>query len=62
MDLQGEQIAVVTGLNNADQLQTLKTGLSPRSCSEASNCDGMRHNFSNYLIDKIALTQEIICV
>lgn len=56
MDLQEEQIAVVTGLNTAEQLQPLKTGMSPWSCSEATNYDGMRHNFGNYLIDKIALT------
>lgn len=57
MDLQGEQIAVVTGLNTADQLhQPLKTWLRPWSCSKASNYDGMRHHFGNYLIYKIALT------
>lgn len=56
MDLQGEQITVVTGLNTADQLQPLKTGLSPWNCSEASDYDGMRHNFGNYLIYKTALT------
>lgn len=54
-DLQGEQIAVVTWVNNAEQLQPLKTGLSPWSCSEPSNYDDMRHNFGNYLIDKIAI-------
>lgn len=48
MDLQEEQIAVVTGLNTADQLQPLMTGLSPWSYSEGSNYDGMRHNFGNY--------------
>lgn len=56
MDLQEKQTAAVTELNNADQLQPLKTGLSPWSCSETSNYDGMRHNFGNFLIDKIALT------
>jgi len=52
--LKGEQIAV-TWVNNADQLQPLKTGLSLWNCSEASNYDDMRHNFGNYLIDKIAI-------
>lgn len=54
-DLRGEQIAVVTRVNNADQLQALWGELSPWSCSEASNCDDMKHNFGNYLIDKIAI-------
>lgn len=62
MDLQEKQTAAVTELNNADHLQPLKTGLSPWSCSETSNYDGMWHNFGNFLIDKITLTWKIICV
>lgn len=30
---------MVAGVNKAEQLQPLETGLSPRSCSEASDYD-----------------------